>query len=300
MEHRQPACQKSFFLSSFTTMAPDRPLEQCSPAGMYRLLCASSGHCEVVLSEQTVHLIGTRMLLFKGCVSYKIASPTEDVLLAQLDFGVDEGGFFGCSLGDLSVSYGDYRRLCAQPDGALVFHDSFALVLTTLRSLQAYAHFEAQERRVYTASALAYLMLVIATALGEDGNKIRRYNKHVRSAVQYIHDNYMLSITTDDIASHVGIHAGHLHRLFLAETECSIGKYLTRLRMGKAKTLLMRTDIPMADIACLVGISTQQYFCRVFKQQVGMTPQSFRKSYNVTCDYKIAQQHYETVSAPMH
>ena len=299
MEHRLPASHKSFSLSSFMTMTPARPLEQHSPAGMYRLLCASSGHCEVDLGEKTVQLIGTRMLLFKGCVSYRIVSPMEDVLLSQLDFGVGEGDFFGCSLGDLHASYGDYRRLCAQPDGALVFHDSFALVFTTLRSLQAYAHYESQERRVYTASALAYLMLVIATALGEDGNKIRRYNKHVRAAVQYIHDNYMLNITTDDIAGHVGIHAGHLHRLFLAETGLSIGKYLTRLRIEKAKTLLMRTDISMSDIACLVGVATQQYFCRVFKQQVGMTPQSFRKSYNVTCDYETAQQHYETASVPM-
>ena len=34
-----------------------------------------------------------------------------------------------------------------------------------------------------------------------------------------------------------------------------------------------------------IGISSQQYFCRLFKKETGMSPQEYRKSYALTCEY---------------
>ena len=65
----------------------------------------------------------------------------------------------------------------------------------------------------------------------------------------------------------------------------TIGEYLTHLRIEKAKSLLMHTDISNASIASRTGINSQQYFCRLFKKETGMSPQEYRRSYALTCEY---------------
>ena len=85
-----------------------------------------------------------------------------------------------------------------------------------------------------------------------------------------------------DVAAAAGVHVGHLHRIFPAETGRRIGEYLTDLRMDKAKSLLMRTDLPSSRVATLSGVSSLPYFSRLFKQKTGMTPLEFRRSYAVT------------------
>ena len=64
------------------------------------------------------------------------------------------------------------------------------------------------------------------------------------------------------------------------------GQYLNSLRMEKARFLLARTDLSMLSISKLCGIATQQYFSRCFKRCSGVTPQEYRRTYAVTCDYR--------------
>ena len=47
-----------------------------------------------------------------------------------------------------------------------------------------------------------------------------------------------------------------------------IGEYLMHLRIERAKTLLMHTDIPSSSIATRIGISSQQYFCEEVGRRV--------------------------------
>lgn len=96
----------------------------------------------------------------------------------------------------------------------------------------------------------------------------------------------MFDITTEDIARAAGVHVGHLHRLFAEQTGSHPGQYLNSLRMEKARFLLARTDLSMLSISKLCGIATQQYFSRCFKRCSGVTPQEYRRTYAVTCDYR--------------
>ena len=138
-------------------------------------------------------------------------------------------------------------------------------------------------------SAESLLKIVLKTAKGclerIEESRRNRSIRPVRTLKEYIEANYMLSISTEDIARVAGVHVGHLHRIFPAETGMRIGEYLTHLRIEKAKSLLMHTDIPNSSIAMRIGISSQQYFCRMFKKETGMSPQEYRKSYALTCHY---------------
>lgn len=166
-----------------------------------------------------------------------------------------------------------------------MFCDNFAFVISTLQNIHTFSLYEHSVCGMQVTLTLSFLLAAISTSKWEDNIPPNHDNKHVRTALQYIHENCMCNITTADIADAAGIQIGHLHRIFPAETGYRPGEYLTNLRISKAKSLLMRTDISNTSIAYRVGISTLQYFSRLFKQQVGVTPQALRKSYNLTCDY---------------
>jgi AraC-like DNA-binding protein len=54
--------------------------------------------------------------------------------------------------------------------------------------------------------------------------------------------------------------------------------YLTDVRIGHAKLLLLSTDKSCSIICFEVGYNNQSYFTRTFKEMVGMTPRQFRES----------------------
>jgi two-component system response regulator YesN len=71
----------------------------------------------------------------------------------------------------------------------------------------------------------------------------------------------------------------YLSKAFKKETNENFNRFVTRLRMEKARELLMAGPFPVAEIARRVGFGDNaQYFSRVFRSQTGLTPTEFRKT----------------------
>ena len=101
---------------------------------------------------------------------------------------------------------------------------------------------------------------------------------YVRKCVEFMRQHYDRDIRAKDVAAAVNLHPGYVHRLFKAQTGRTMNEFLTTLRMEKAKMLLQRTDIPIADISDTVGIGSRQYFHAMFKRHTGLTPVQFRQT----------------------
>ncbi|MEK3866788.1 AraC family transcriptional regulator [Paenibacillus sp. FSL H7-0716] len=101
---------------------------------------------------------------------------------------------------------------------------------------------------------------------------------YVRRSIEFLHQNYDQNIQVKDIAAAVNLHPGYLHRIFKSHTGRTLSDYLNMLRMEKAKMLLGQSDIPIAEIADYVGISSRQYFHLLFKKYADCTPVEFRNS----------------------
>lgn len=76
----------------------------------------------------------------------------------------------------------------------------------------------------------------------------------------------------------MNVHPGYLHRIFRTHTGQTLTDYLNQLRMEKARMLLGQGEIPVAEIADYVGISSRQYFHLLFKKYSGCTPIEYRNS----------------------
>ena len=61
----------------------------------------------------------------------------------------------------------------------------------------------------------------------------------------------------------------------------SVSKYINFVRLEKAKDLLKETDLTVREVSDKVGFNDYNYFCRVFKKEVGMPATIFRSTYKL-------------------
>ena len=95
---------------------------------------------------------------------------------------------------------------------------------------------------------------------------------------EYIANSYtneLLSIK--DISEHVLFSTSYVCTLFKNETGQTLNQYITDYRIEKAKELLLDHRNRIGDISKEVGYADSNYFGKIFKKQVGMTPSEFRE-----------------------
>ena len=82
----------------------------------------------------------------------------------------------------------------------------------------------------------------------------------------------------------LGISRAALYNKMKAITGSGAKEYITRIRIEKAKDLIMSTNLPVADISEQTGFTSQSYFSTAFKANTGMTPSQFKQQYKANAD----------------
>lgn len=85
-----------------------------------------------------------------------------------------------------------------------------------------------------------------------------------------------------ELASLARVSESYLRRIFSDELGISPKKYLTALRMARAKTFLAGGHKSVGDVALKCGFASVYSFCRAFKEAVGETPTEYRKNHSST------------------
>lgn len=128
--------------------------------------------------------------------------------------------------------------------------------------------------------AKAYIVRIFTTAIvRRDELRTRTYRRMIEQAKEYINEHYTdESISLNDTAAHVNISPSHFSVVFSRETGKSFIRYLTDLRMSKAKELLRCTDMRCSDISLAVGYKDPHYFSFLFKKIHNCSPVQYRTS----------------------
>lgn len=99
----------------------------------------------------------------------------------------------------------------------------------------------------------------------------------ITRVLTYIQENYARDIGLSELADLVEMSPAYLSVLFKENVGTSFVKYLTRLRMEKAKELLA-AGRKVSDVGAAVGYNDPHYFYETFKKNTGMTPSEYRDS----------------------
>lgn len=82
----------------------------------------------------------------------------------------------------------------------------------------------------------------------------------------------------NDIAKEAGLSRVQLYRKVKALLGIGVSDYIKRLRLNKAKELLMQQELTIAEIAYEVGFSSPAYFSTVFKSEYQISPSEYIRS----------------------
>lgn len=105
-------------------------------------------------------------------------------------------------------------------------------------------------------------------------------NRRLQHIFQYIESHYEENITLDDVADFIHLSSSECSRFFRRAVGEPLFRYIISYRVHRSLTLLIHTDLPIAEIAEQVGFNSQSYFTTRFSELKQISPQQFRKEYH--------------------
>ena len=101
----------------------------------------------------------------------------------------------------------------------------------------------------------------------------------ISSAMGYINEHFQEDLSLDDVAAFAGFNRYYFSRSFKRQTGYFFKDYLCQKRLQTAMDLLIRTDLPMKDVAIKSGFGSVATFNRIFREKMDCTPTRYRAIY---------------------
>jgi AraC-like DNA-binding protein len=99
----------------------------------------------------------------------------------------------------------------------------------------------------------------------------------LRRVCEFVDSNLGRSLDIDSLATTAGLSPFHFARAFKQSEGSTPHHFILQRRIAKARELLSRGDLPLSEIALVVGFADQSHFTRRFQEIVGTSPGKFRR-----------------------
>ena len=105
----------------------------------------------------------------------------------------------------------------------------------------------------------------------------REFSPLAARCIAYINRHLAENLSVNGIAGALKVSGSNLRMIFRRETGISIGRYIVRQRLNRAKHLLAATSMSVEEIAGLCGYASLISFSLFFKRNSGVSPLNFRR-----------------------
>lgn len=173
---------------------------------------------------------------------------------------------------DMDSSRFEFIHCFGQQD--LQLHQIGMLILAELRS-------HGMMGKLYVESLTQILVIHLLRNYSNLTKPIASQNNsftriQLQQAIDYIHTYLDRDLSLAELAGVVNISPTYFASLFKQEMGISPHQYVIRQRVERAKVMLIKTDLAIADIALQVGFSSQSHLTQQFKRLTGLTPKQVR------------------------
>lgn len=111
-----------------------------------------------------------------------------------------------------------------------------------------------------------------------DRYRLRNPDVTVGKMVSIMEHNIARERIQDYLAEQLELSKDYMGKLFRSRLGVTISDYCTRMRMEKAKSMLLGTNKKVYEISEELGYATVDYFTRLFKNYTGCTPANYKRS----------------------
>ncbi|MGP1387616.1 MAG: helix-turn-helix domain-containing protein [Thainema sp.] len=173
---------------------------------------------------------------------------------------------------DMDANRFEFRHCFGQQDSQL--HQIGTLMLAELRSGGMMGQLYVES---LTQVLVIHLLRNFSTLIKPIASPHSRFtHSQLQQAIDYIHTYLNRDLSLAELASVVNISPTYFASLFKQEMGISPHQYVIQQRVERAKVMLMKTDLAIADIALQVGFSSQSHLTQQFKRFTGLTPKQVR------------------------
>ena len=234
----------------------------------------AEGNCVYEIDGKDYKLTQKNLILLDSSKPHKIKiNPEHPCTVLGFSISYDHSGSSTSFPGmyDVMNSSLDICRLLLSLKSALVFPDAHSLKEDILR---IFHEFEGRNDSLYLGSLCYHTLCELARLPLTEKSSVQYY---VEKAQNYIKESFYLIKSNEQIASHIGLNATYLERIFKRTTGTSLWESVTLYRLDAAKELLAQPGIPINEIDTMIGFANRQTFYLQFKKRYGMSPSEYRK-----------------------
>jgi transcriptional regulator GlxA family with amidase domain len=112
-------------------------------------------------------------------------------------------------------------------------------------------------------------------------------DSRIQMAIDFMEANLHRRIPLAELAEVANLSPSHISRLFKTQTRLSPGEYLSRLRMEKARHLVLAGLLSVKEIMAVVGYRSKSHFVRDFRRSFRLAPSEYRKGVSRPHDNKL-------------
>lgn len=151
-----------------------------------------------------------------------------------------------------------------------------------LRRLEE-AYFQTRVISPAQYESVLHLLTIFAQHLSIVSNQLIVAGKNseppaITRAKQFIHTHQADEISLTDVAQAVNTSTFYFCKLFKKTTGLNFTEYLSRIRIEKAKSLLLNPNLRISEAAYEAGFQSLTHFNRVFRKVAGTSPTHYRKN----------------------
>lgn len=232
------------------------------------------GSCIIRLDNESVPFREGELMIISSEVEHAFQAGPEGCTLMQLEF-----------LPEMFAHFQPAGQALADGQSAVtIFSEENRLIkivnnVRIMRAIQRIVNEMNQKSNYYQHLVVMYyaeLLILIYRHLDEAYLPICT-NESLRRAISYIRMNYQSDIAIRDVAAETGIGERYLRKLFAQHLNLSPLDYLNQIRINKSIELLRNTEMSVKEICFMCGFQSPQYFSRIFKQQMGISPREVTK-----------------------
>lgn len=190
-----------------------------------------------------------------------------------------------------AIHNGDFARAMQELDVYLemISNEAFSTYVQKLNEL-----FLVAERILQTNGiVLSSYSYIVAESKSEATNlareKLRKLSEHVQGwralhggdrleqVKKYIRAHFQKQLTLEEAAEHVELSPYYVSKLFKDKSGMTFIDYVTEVRITEAKREMLDPSKSLKEICFNVGYKDPNYFSRVFKRKVGLSPSQYRE-----------------------
>lgn len=224
--------------------------------------CGAEG--AFLLKNGAEHIVprGALVLIPQGAeysLSFSHCTETPSTVLLEFCLHADEAPFVLCDTVEILERKLEERRLI----------ELFS------RLLQEYS----MPVRPYLSLRSGFYQLFHLLASREERRCLgRRGFRAIEKGIRYLETDEEQDLSIEEIAEMCFVSPAYFRRLFREYAGMPPTVYRTKRKIERAKELMDRSDISVAELSELLRFDNPSYFCRVFKKETGVVPSEYRRS----------------------